>query len=86
MPDLPATEFTAVVSGDGALVPPDDVRAALVPGARVRVRLAGDAPRLFPPTTLDEIGSVLGYDGPTIPVEKMGIEAIDYRDLYPDGP
>jgi hypothetical protein len=84
MPRLPA-EFTAVVSGDGALVPPPNVRAVLVPGAHVIVRLAGEAgTRAFPPTTLDEIAGVIRYDGPPIPVEKLSIEAYEYRDLYPD--
>lgn len=85
MPRLPA-EFTAVVSGDGALLPPADVRAALTPGQTVRVRLACDSPSVFPPTTLEEIGSVIQYQGPRIPIEKMGIEAMNYRDLYLDGP
>ncbi len=35
---------------------------------------------------LDELARTFDYRGSAIPVEKLGIEAINHRDLYPDGP
>jgi AbrB family looped-hinge helix DNA binding protein len=33
---------------------------------------------------LNRLGRALDYEGPTVPVERLGIEAIPYRDRYPD--
>jgi AbrB family looped-hinge helix DNA binding protein len=33
---------------------------------------------------LDRLGQALDYQGPAVPVERLGIEAIPYRDRYPD--
>lgn len=35
---------------------------------------------------LDDLARTFGYRSPTVLVEKLGVEAINYRDLYPDGP
>ena len=37
---------------------------------------------VFPPTTFDDVGRTLNYNGPPIPVERLGMEAIPYQDPY----
>ena len=38
--------------------------------------------QVFPPTTFDEVGIALKYDGPPVPVERLNMEAIPYQEPY----
>ena len=38
--------------------------------------------QVFPPTTFDDVGIALKYDGPPVPVERLGMEAIPYQEPY----
>lgn len=48
-------------------------------GVLLRSEVEEDA--LFPPTTIDQVGKALNYQGPRIPTEKLGIESIPYQDI-----
>lgn len=38
----------------------------------------------FPETQLDEVGAALNYTGPTVPIERLRVESLPYRDPYED--
>ena len=70
-----------LISTKGQIVLPIAVRRALglKPGMRVNVKLDGRSKALLTPaparkaTSLQEIQSLLQYDGPTIPVRAMRV-------------
>ena len=64
-------KLEVVDAGDGVVLRP----AAPVPVDREAVRAA-----------LERLREGVNYTGPPIPIEKLGIGGIDYRDVYPDGP
>ena len=73
-----------LISTKGQIVLPIAVRRALglKPGMRVNVKLDGRKAMLTPSpakktTSLQEIHSLLQYDGPTIPVSAMRVT--DYK-------
>lgn len=73
-----------LISTKGQIVLPIAVRRALglKPGMRVNVKLDGRKAMLTPSpakktTSLQEIQSLLQYDGPTIPVSAMRVT--DYK-------
>lgn len=83
------------LSTKGQIVIPADIRRrhGWTPGQRLDfVESGGEVvvrPAAIDPdavrAALDRLGSVARYTGPPIPIEKMGMEAIEYDDLYPDG-
>lgn len=71
---------TVLISAKGQIVLPIAVRKALglEPGMRVTVKLAGKHARITPApakktASLQEIRSLLKYDGPTVPVRAMRV-------------
>ena len=71
-----------LISSKGQIVLPVAVRKALglKPGMRVNVKIEGRGALLTPApakttVTLEEIQSVLRYDGPTVPVRAMRVTA-----------
>ena len=73
---------TVLISTKGQIVLPIAVRKALglEPGMRVTVKLDGKHARITPApakktTSLQEIQSLLKYDGPTVPVSAMRVTA-----------
>ena len=73
-----------LISTKGQIVLPIAVRKALglKPGMRVNVRLDGKKALITPAplqksASLDEIQSLLVYDGPTVPVSAMRVT--DYK-------
>ena len=69
-----------LISTKGQIVLPVTVRKALglKPGMRVNVKVDGKGARLTPApakktTTLEEIQSLLKYDGPKVPVNAMRV-------------
>ncbi len=57
-------------------------------GGQVVVRPADPEPvdRDAVRAALERLRAGVTYSGPPIPVERLGIEGIDYHDVYPDGP
>lgn len=45
-------------------------------GATVVLR-ASDSEPVFPVTTRDDVLAVLNYDGPLVPLDRLGIEGLD---------
>ena len=85
------------LSTKGQIVIPADVRRrhGWKPGQRLDFIDTGDTVVVQPAepegidyeavrAALDRLGRG-AYDGPPIPVEKLGMESISYEDMYPDG-
>lgn len=76
---------TVLISTKGQIVLPISVRKALglEPGMRVTVKLEGKHVRIAPApakktASLQEIRSLLKYDGPTVPISAMRVTG--YKD------
>jgi len=75
---------TVLISTKGQIVLPVSVRKALglKPGMRVNVKLEGKHARITPApmkkaSSLQEIQSLLKYDGPTVPISALRVT--DYK-------
>ena len=80
---------TTRLSSKGQIIIPKTIRKARAwkPGQEFEVIETDDGVLLrpqqgFPPTTFEDIGIALNYDGPPIPVERLGMEAIPYQEPY----
>ena len=78
--------YTIRLSTKGQIVIPAPIRRALrlEPGQTLLIRetergmAVEPSQAVFEPTSLEDVRAVLAYDGPTIPMDELGIEGLDY--------
>ena len=80
---------TTRLSSKGQIIIPKTIRKARAwkPGQEFEVIETDEGVLLrpnqvFTSTTFDDVGKALNYDGPPIPVERLGMEAISYQEPY----